>query len=162
MIAQTTESSGAVSTALAAKTITIAAPNVALRASFVATPRTATAGQALGLSLQLTNTGNVTANGALPLTFNVIDASGAIVQTLSFKRSVHVAAGKSSIVRLSVKLVKSLPSQIAVNASLTPSGAIAFATSSTLTFSTSSISVITRSASALIGSPAALTAFHAG
>jgi hypothetical protein len=146
LIAQTTDGAGAVSTTIAGRTISVAAPTVSLQAAFSATPRSVSAGNALGLTLRLTNSGNVAANGSLPITLTVVDTSGNILQTLSFKRAIHVAAGKNLLLRLSVKLGSTLPSEIAVNALLTPAGSIAFSTGGAISASTATISVLTRSA----------------
>jgi fibronectin type 3 domain-containing protein len=145
LIAQTTDAMGAVSTTVSGKTITIAAPNVALQAAFSGMPHSITAGKSLVVSIRISNLGNVAANGALPTEFSIADTSGDVLQTVLSKHVIHIAAGKSALLRLTVKLPVSLPSQIVLNATLSPDGAIAHARGDAISISNAAISVITRS-----------------
>ena len=145
LIALTTDAAGDVSSSVSGKMISIAPPQVVLTAAFAGMPRDATAGQAFNVSIRILNQGNVTAIGALPIELAATDADGNVLQRLSVKRAIHVTAGGSETIRVSMKLMPSLSGQITLSATLSPTGAIADATSEPVTLSTP-FSVLTRSA----------------
>jgi len=145
LIAQTMDAAGDVSTVTSARTISIAAPEVSLQAAFSAAPRSAISDKPLDVSIRISNLGNVSAIGALPIELAVSDAGGNVLQSLSIKHEIRIGAGGNAMIRMSMKLAASLPSQINMNVTLSPMGVIAYATSDPLLLS-ASLSIITRSA----------------
>ena len=146
LIARITDATGAACVAASPKAIAIVEPTVALRAILSGVPRSVTAGSAAGISLRVTNSGNVFGGGALPVTVSITDINGQVVQGLSFKPTIHIAAGASEVVRLTFRLSPGLPSQIVMKTVVWPGGVITNASADAIALTTPAITLVTRNA----------------
>lgn len=109
IIAQLTDSSGAVSIGTVAQPLTVVPPTIDLSGAFVSVPRTGKAGRKAIVNFKLTNSGTITANAELPVDI-FSSTSGSLEATATsiddFSR--HVVIGPGKTIRLQALLT--LPS----------------------------------------------------
>lgn len=112
MMANLTDSTGAVSTAAAVQPITIIPPTIDLSGAFITVPRTGKVGRKAIVAFKITNSGSVTASGTLPTeifasTTGSLDASAVNLGTFSR----HIAIGPGKTIRMQAAVT--LPSSAA-------------------------------------------------
>ncbi|HEV2315950.1 MAG TPA: VCBS repeat-containing protein [Thermoplasmata archaeon] len=112
LIANLTDSTGAVSTAAAEQPVTVVPPTIDLSGAFVTVPRAGRVGRRAIVSFKITNSGSITASGTLPVeifasTTGSLDASA--VSVANFTRRIAIGAGKT----IRMQAVTTLPSSAA-------------------------------------------------
>lgn len=107
LIAQLTDSTGAVSIGTVAQPLTIVPPTIDLSGSFGSVPRAGKAGRKAIVTFKVTNSGTITANATLPvdiISSNTGSLDDTAVSIDDFTRHVVIAPGKTIVMRASLTL----------------------------------------------------------
>jgi hypothetical protein len=145
VVIEAMDPSGGISTSSSAGTIDIVAPQVDLSGSFKKAPAAAKAGKPLNASIVVTNGGNVSSTGVLPI---VIDTSlidtldSTAVQAISFNKKINLKPGKSITIQLSKLIAPSTAGSYYLIVQLDPSNTLGDANTANNVFATGAAIVV--------------------
>jgi len=126
LVFQMTDSAGGIATAVSGGTITVAPATIDLSGAFSKVPVTAAAGKKLSFTFSITNHGNTTLSGLLPLE---IDASAggksdAFVTLGQLGKAIKHAAGKTARMTVSLPVTSDMPASSYLTVRLDPANAL--------------------------------------